>query len=612
MSRDLKSPLALTLIPIERAEEFSELVELTKSLFNVSSAGIAPFTQPAEDAHVLAREPMYQDEGRIMGELWIADQQPRQLTADDLNNLKFLARISSRLARTNTLLVDQNVHIQKVQSSERLLNAFFASSPLMMGIVEVRNNEIMHLSDNEATIKFFSSKPSQDPTNARDLGASERNIAIWLEKYLQAKSSGQPVRFSYEHQFPNSIHQLEATVCHLGLDGEGRDLFSYVAEDATERYRLLEELRNGQLKLETITNHIGDVIWMSDPKKQQIIFISPAYEDVWEETCGSLYRNIQSFIDVIHPEDRERVIAAFPKQLDGTYDEIYRLSTRSGQTKWIHDRAFPVLQGADGSVSLVVGIATEITDKVEKDEIIAQQQQRMIISERLSSLGEMAGGIAHEINNPLSIILMRSHLLVEMVDSGKTSAEKLKEGLTKIGETALRISKIVKSLRAFARVQDNDPFVPKNVSEIVDETLEFIQARAKNQEIDLRSRINFKGEIDCRPVEISQVILNLLTNAYDAVEGTSKPWIEIAVEEDETSIQISVTDSGAGIPSEIQSKIWNPFYTTKAVGKGTGLGLSVSRTLIERHGGTLAIDPHSKHTRFVICVPKTQVAHKVA
>ncbi|MGE4133420.1 MAG: ATP-binding protein [Bdellovibrionales bacterium] len=367
---------------------------------------------------------------------------------------------------------------------------------------------------------------------------------------------------------------------------------------------LLEEVRNEKSKFEIISEHLGDVIWMTDPRKQSMAYISRAYEYVWERSCESLYAKPFSFVDAIVEEDRQRMINSMPKQLEGTYDERYRIRTPTGIVKWIHDRAYPIY-GASGEVEMVVGIATDITQQKEMDELMDTQRQKMILSERFTSLGEMAGGIAHEINNPLSIILLRAQVLLEKLETNSLSPEDMKSGLEKISGTAQRIARIVKSMRTFARDSTNDPYANKDIWEIVEDTLEFVKFRYKQAEVDLRVCEPVHTKLECRPSEIGQVLMNLLTNALDASREFPNPWVQLDVLDQDNWLEVRVTDCGNGIPRELFYKIWDPFFTTKEVDKGNGLGLSVSRALIERHGGTLNLDLSCENTRFVARIPKS-------
>ena len=223
-------------------------------------------------------------------------------------------------------------------------------------------------------------------------------------------------------------------------------------------------------------------------------------------------------------------------------------------------------------------------------------------------LGEMAAGIAHEVNNPLTVIAGRASLIRAQIDSGHADPEKMKEGLEKIDLTVIRIAKIVNGLKSFAQVTDSESLTVESVSKIIEDALDLCRERFKFKSIDLRVKYDTTASIACRPVQISQIIVNLLSNAYDAIELSNEKWVSLEASSDEKTVKISVTDSGPGIPREIANKIMQPFFSTKEIGKGTGLGLSISSGIAQAHHGQLKYDPLSKNTRFVLELPTHQIS----
>jgi C4-dicarboxylate-specific signal transduction histidine kinase len=232
------------------------------------------------------------------------------------------------------------------------------------------------------------------------------------------------------------------------------------------------------------------------------------------------------------------------------------------------------------------------------------KQQMLLQSTKMSALGEMAGGIAHEINTPLGAILLNAEMLTSTaIENGQYDMIQPLESIIKVVE---RISKIITGLRRFARNDSQDEKKPCSVRTIIDDTLTLCQEKIRARYIELQ--VSYEDEnikVACLPEQISQVILNLLSNSVDAVTGLAEDqhWIKIKVSFDSGALRIAVIDSGSGIPIDVREKIMNPFFTTKEVGKGTGLGLSISKGIIESHGGTLFYDLKSKHTTFVIELP---------
>ena len=243
----------------------------------------------------------------------------------------------------------------------------------------------------------------------------------------------------------------------------------------------------------------------------------------------------------------------------------------------------------------------------EAKEQVLHQQRVLINNSKMTALGEMSGGIAHEINNPLAVIQIQADLLMDSFRSDTLDLELAKEAVSVIEVTTQRIAKIVRSLSMFSGNHKNDPFEYTTVQAIVDSTLDL--CRLKFEDSNTRLIVIMPPsfiEIRCRPSDISQVFLGIINNAYDAIQSLSDKWICVRVIEHENSVEVSVTDSGSGIPEEIVDKLMQPFFTTKEVGSGMGLGLSVSKGIVEAHGGKIYLDQKSPNTRFVIVLPKTK------
>ncbi len=242
----------------------------------------------------------------------------------------------------------------------------------------------------------------------------------------------------------------------------------------------------------------------------------------------------------------------------------------------------------------------------ESARVRQEAQKQLIQTSRLSSLGEMAGGIAHEINNPLGIVRGKAEQLLRMIQQGRLTPEHGTKELKKIVEMTERMAKIIKGLRAFSRNADNDPFDTTTLKTLVENVLSFCSEKFKIHAIKLEVAPIPEVKLICRAIQIEQVMLNVLSNAFDAVMPLSEKWIHLDFKIHEEVLLISITDSGKGIPPHIADKIMQPFFTTKEVGKGTGLGLSVGKGIIEDHQGRLRHDTSCSNTRFVIELPLRQ------
>jgi PAS domain S-box-containing protein len=231
-----------------------------------------------------------------------------------------------------------------------------------------------------------------------------------------------------------------------------------------------------------------------------------------------------------------------------------------------------------------------------------ERQAQVAQSFKMASLGEMAAGVAHEVNNPLAIIKSKAELLLTASTRGETfSAADVARHTRVIDDTVERISKIVRGLKNFAHDSEQETTAETDLRKVVEETLALCAERFRNSGVGLRAKIpEFPVLANVRPFQISQVLLNLLNNAFDAADGSAKPMVRVELRSDRSGPSIHCIDSGAGVPPNIRSRIMEPFFTTKEVGQGTGLGLSISRGLVESNGGRLYLDASRGETCFVI------------
>lgn len=274
-------------------------------------------------------------------------------------------------------------------------------------------------------------------------------------------------------------------------------------------------------------------------------------------------------------------------------------SFRQSITSYIPDIENDQVQG-------FFSITTDVSEIKRLESEKNDAQTRMTNSAKMSSLGEMAGGIAHEINNPLAIILGKAGQLKRKIDSDNFEKAPLLEAIAKIESTAQRIVKIIKGLSAFSRNAEADPMERCKLSRIVDDTIELCTDKFKQRGVALSVSSYSDVEIECRAAQISQVLLNLLNNANDAIHELPEKWVKLDIQRQDEKVLLRIIDSGHGIPPEVLQKIMQPFFTTKGVGKGTGLGLSVSKSIVEIHHGKLSYEKLADNTCFVIELPMSQ------
>jgi signal transduction histidine kinase len=239
----------------------------------------------------------------------------------------------------------------------------------------------------------------------------------------------------------------------------------------------------------------------------------------------------------------------------------------------------------------------------------AAAKLKVIHSARLSAVGEMAGSIAHEIATPLTVISLQAQNLVAMAnDSPGVTSDELIVACERIERTVERIARTIQSLRKMARASKPTPFEAVPLSKVFAGVLDMSGEKLRKHGIEIKLIFTDDFKFMGREIELSQVVLNLINNSFDAIVDNEEKWISLDAKTVERSrkrfVQIAVTDSGRGIPPHIRAHIMNPFFTTKDADKGTGLGLSISKDIVEAHGGALFIDTECANTRFIVEVPE--------
>jgi C4-dicarboxylate-specific signal transduction histidine kinase len=241
-------------------------------------------------------------------------------------------------------------------------------------------------------------------------------------------------------------------------------------------------------------------------------------------------------------------------------------------------------------------------EKAQKE--LELNQEQLFHNSKLASLGEMAGGIAHEINNPLAIVMAGVELMELQSKRTSLTPEALKIGVDRIKMASTRIKNIIEAMRTLTRVEHKDEMVYYPVEKLLSEVLSLCYEKSISSgiKITVENEIH-QTAIQCLPTELGQVLINLLNNSFDAIADHEEKFIRIKLVKKNGSIVISIIDSGKGIPLDVERKMFDPFFTTKPVGKGVGIGMSISKKIIKIHQGTIKVDRKSANTKIDITLP---------
>jgi signal transduction histidine kinase len=239
-----------------------------------------------------------------------------------------------------------------------------------------------------------------------------------------------------------------------------------------------------------------------------------------------------------------------------------------------------------------------------------EERTRLINKEKLISLGELSSSLAHELKNPLAVIVSRTALLLERLEFGAVPPDDLVKALKVIHRTSGRIELTIKSVQSLSRDSTRDNLVPISIKVLIDDVMVLLDHKIKSKEVELRILDFHPGWLIMgRESQLVQVLMNLISNAVDAIENQDVRWVEIDFRTNAEFFAMIVRDSGSGIAPELVKKIMNPFFTTKTTGKGTGLGLSISRRIMQDHQGELVYVATDNYTEFHLQFPIKSLAH---
>jgi PAS domain S-box-containing protein len=280
------------------------------------------------------------------------------------------------------------------------------------------------------------------------------------------------------------------------------------------------------------------------------------------------------------------------------------LSSGTGDPRWIELRSQPVTGGEAGDPFAMILSLNDVTSLMKTRR---QLDLERVESSKLSALGTMASEVAHEVNNPLTVILTSADLIEMKLRKGEIPDQKmLQTSVERIRTMVARATRITDAVLAHARGAQDDSVQETELRSLIEESLVICTPRLRKA----GPKVEISGvlgglRLSLRASEISQVLINLINNSADELTGRADGEIHIAVEESDGLVRIRISDNGSGIPPENRAKIFLPYFTSKPVGKGTGLGLSVSKGIVEAHGGKLYLDESSSRTTFVIELPRS-------
>jgi PAS domain S-box-containing protein len=453
----------------------------------------------------------------------------------------------------------------------------------------------------------------------------------------------------------------------------GDILWDGISIDITDRKQAEADLQESQQFIKKIADATPGILYLYDLEEQRNVYTNSSIGTLLGYTIDEVKAMGSAFLlHLIHPEDLGKVVeyhASFAAIKDGEILEIeYRMLAANGQWFWLQSRDTIFSRNAENQPKTIIGFAQDITTRKVAEEALRQSEMRereraqqleqallelrstqtqLVQTEKMSSLGQLVAGIAHEINNPVNFIHANiaylkqySKQLLELVTLYEQEYPEpkpkimalideidlsfLTEDLIKIvGSMQVgteRIRQIVLSLRNFSRLDESD-MKPVDIHAGIESTLLILQHRLKARDawpaIQVVKDFGNLPLVECYASQLNQVFMNIVVNGIDAIE---ERYHKLSVAEAELApgrisictmmtnqkmVMVEISDNGTGIPEAVKNRIFNPFFTTKAVGKGTGLGMSISHSIVvEKHKGKIeCISEIGRGTTFQIQIP---------
>lgn len=622
---------------------------------------------------------------------------------------------STLFEQVQTELAERKQAEEALRQNEATLRSFYDSALMMMGIVELEDDDIRHISDNAATAKFFGLTPAAMANRlASEMGVPTTHIREWIEHYRSAERTRSPVHFVYPHNTAEGQRWLMAIVSLIEGTGSSCSRFAYVVEDITQRQQVELELRWKEALLRSLTDASPMAFYVVDNRTDTILYFNHHFCEIWGlehlkepmqrgelknqdiiPYCLPLLADVSGFAASCQPLQSEsnrcvvedeipfvdgRIIRRFSAQirddseryfgrlylfediterkseqksreqaalLDITTDAILvrslsdqilfwnkgaqqlygwqlkevkgkkankllckgtssqtevAMKTVLSQGQWqgelhkvskdgkdiIVDSRWILIDDEAGKSQSIFTVDTDITEK-------KQLEAQFLRAQRLESLGTLASGMAHELNNVLTPVLMSVQLLEMKADEQSQRLLKTLEVNVKRG------ADLIKQVLAFARGIEGERTILQ-VQCLISE-IEQIAKQTFSKYIEIHTDIAPDLWMVCgNATQLHQVLINLCINARDAMpdggclqisaanlvvgDRHAQMYLEAPVG---NYVSITISDTGVGIPPEIIERIFEPFFTTKEVGQGTGLGLSTAIGIIRSHGGFIDV-----------------------
>ncbi len=385
-----------------------------------------------------------------------------------------------------------------------------------------------------------------------------------------------------------------------------------VATDITSRLRAERELRASEEKFRMLAENVPGVIYLcKNDERFTVIYLSEAMESLVGIPAARFLSDEACFKDIIHPDDLAKVYQQVNQAIARreTYQLIYRMVRADDRVIWVQEHGAGVFKGNE--LAFLEGYITDITDRIASEQALAQSREeleRRVIERtanlkaanernlkiqeelahvlRVATVGELASGLAHELNQPLSVINNYVQGARRRIEAKAITQEELLGAFEKISAESSRAASILQSVRHYLN-RRSTVGLTCDLNMVVRSAVELVELGIRDHQVELKMELpSDLPAVEADAVQIEQVILNLVRNGIEAMASMPATGRRLRIQTHQTSesvVQTTIEDAGPGLPGELAASVLKPFFSTKPT--GMGMGLSISRSIIEAHGG---------------------------
>ena len=541
--------------------------------------------------------PLLSRSGKMLGMLSTHWREPHQPSERDLRLLDILARqaadlierrqaekaLRQRTAQFETLLNQAPLGVYLIDADFRIRQVNPIARPVFGDIPDLIGRDF------DEVIHILWSKDYAD-----EVVRLFRHTLDSGEPYVTPERIEQRLHRGVTEFYEWRIDRIESPDGRYGVVCYFRDISSQV--------QAREAIAESEERFRTLADHMSEFAWMADGTGW--IFW---YNQRWYDYTGMTREEMQGWgwQTVHHPDHLDRVVTKWRRahETGEPWEDTFPLCGTDGDYRWFLSRAQPI-RDANGQIIRWFGTNTDVTEQLAAEASVRDKQAQLIQASKLASIGELASGVAHELNNPLNNIGLLVGNVLDHVQNDPIDPLKVRKNLTATLEQVNKAAAIIGHLRAFARTASTPP-EPLDLHRVIRSAISLVEAQLRHHNVKLVLDLTPNDPVVLgNAIQLEQVFINLLTNAHDAVERAVEKRIAMTSTMRMSRVEVSVQDTGVGIPPEYHARIFDPFFTTKDVGKGTGLGLSISYGIIQEHGGTITVESEpGKGATFVVMLP---------